>query len=60
MHCAITGNLPGVVLFGRILPSLRLPPETEMQAFYDENDVSNISPHAVAEAIQKQWQRRAG
>ena len=52
MHCAIAADLPGVALFGRVLPSLRLPPETEMQAFYDAIDVNRIPPQAVAEAVR--------
>jgi heptosyltransferase-2 len=59
MHCAFAASLRGVVLFGRVLPSLRLPPETDIQAFYDARDINNISPQAVAEAIHKQWQRSA-
>jgi len=55
MHCALAVNLPGVALFGRVRPSLRLPLETDMEAFYDANDVNNISPQAVAEAIRKRW-----
>ena len=59
MHCALAVDLPGVVLFGRVMPSLRLPPETKMQAFYDASKVNNISPQAVAEAIRTGWQRIA-
>ena len=59
MHCALAASLRGVVLFGRVLPNLRLPPETDIQAFYDARDINNISPQAVAEAIRKQWQRSA-
>ena len=55
MHCALAANLPGVALFGRVRPSLRVPPETEMEALYDANDVNNIAPQAVAEAIRKRW-----
>lgn len=55
MHCALAVNLPGVALFGRVQPRLRLPAETDMQAFYDASDVNNISPQAVAEAIRNQW-----
>lgn len=60
MHCAVAANLTGVVLFGRVLPSLRLPPEMDMQAFFDASDVNNISPQAVAEAIRKKWPISAG
>ena len=55
MHCAIAAGLPGVVLFGRVEPNLRLPPETAMQAFYDAEDVNNNSPQAAAEAIRARW-----
>jgi hypothetical protein len=55
MHCALAADLPGVVLFGRVAPNLRLPPETAMQAFYDAGDVNNIAPEAVAEAIRERW-----
>ena len=55
MHCAIAANLPGVVLFGRVEPNLRLPPETAMQPLYDADDVNNNSPQAVAEAIRARW-----
>jgi hypothetical protein len=55
MHCAVAANLPGVALFGRVLPSLRLPPETGMQALHDSDDVNNISPLVVAEAMRNRW-----
>ena len=55
MHCALAANLSGVALFGRVLPSLRLPPETDMQALHDSDDVNNVSPPAVAEAIRSRW-----
>jgi ADP-heptose:LPS heptosyltransferase len=55
MHCATAVNLPGAVLFGRVRPNLRLPPETDMQALYDADDVNKIPASAVAAAIQEQW-----
>jgi hypothetical protein len=55
MHCAVAADLPGVALFGRVEPNLRLPPETAMQALYDADDVNNNSPQAVAEAIRARW-----
>jgi ADP-heptose:LPS heptosyltransferase len=55
MHCALAANLPGVALFGRVLPSLRLPPETDMQALHDPDDVNKVSPLAVGEAIRNRW-----
>jgi hypothetical protein len=55
MRCALGASLPGVALFGRVLPSLRLPPETDMQALHDSDDVNNIPPPAVAEAIRNRW-----
>jgi heptosyltransferase-2 len=59
MHCAVAVDLPGVALFGKVPPNLRLPPEPAMRTFYDASDVSNISPEAVAEAIQVDWQGRS-
>jgi ADP-heptose:LPS heptosyltransferase len=55
MHCAVAADLPGVALFGRVEPNLRLPPETTMRALYDADDVNNNSPQAVAEAIRAHW-----
>ena len=55
MHCAVAANVPGVALFGRVQPNLRLPPDTEMQSLYDGSDVNNLGPQAVAEAIRTRW-----
>ena len=55
MHCASAANLPGVALFGKVEPNLRLPPDTAMQALYDVDDVNNISPQVVAEIIRARW-----
>jgi ADP-heptose:LPS heptosyltransferase len=55
MHCAVAADLPGVALFGRVEPKLRLPPETAMQALYDADDVNHNPPQAVAEAIRARW-----
>jgi heptosyltransferase-2 len=55
MHCAVAADLPGVALFGRVEPKLRLPPETALQTFYDSDDVNNNSPQTVAAAIRARW-----
>ena len=55
MHCAVAADLPGVALFGRVEPNLRLPPETAMLALYDADDVNHNPPQAVAEAIRARW-----
>jgi heptosyltransferase-2 len=58
MHCAVALGVPGVALFARLHPDLLLPPETDMQALYDGNEVNNFHPQTVAEAIREHWQRK--
>ena len=51
MHCAVALSVPGVALFARSQPNLLLPPNTDMQTFYDASQVNNIAPQAVAAAV---------
>jgi len=51
MHCAIALDVPGMALFGKILPRLRLPPQTNMSSIYDTQDVNNIPAATVADAV---------
>ncbi|HEX3624613.1 MAG TPA: glycosyltransferase family 9 protein [Verrucomicrobiae bacterium] len=51
MHCAVALNVPGVALFARFHPRILLPPQTTMDSIYDAQDVNNITPAAVTDAI---------
>lgn len=53
MHCAVALDVPGVAIFGKFLPQLYLPPQSDMQAIYDPANVNNVPASIVAEAILK-------
>lgn len=53
MHCANSLDMPGVVIFGKVLPRLYLPPQAPMHPIYDPVSVNNVKPALVAQAILK-------
>lgn len=59
MHCASALDRPGVALFGRIRPELRLPPVSGLRGLYDAADVNGNDPSIVADAILDRWRASA-
>jgi hypothetical protein len=53
MHCAAALGVPGIGLFGKIKPQLRLPPESTVRSLYHALDVNQIEPEAVANEVLK-------
>ena len=51
MHCAVALNVPGVTIFGKFQPAFYLPLRSSMATVYDEQNVNNMPPAVVAEAI---------
>jgi len=51
MHCAVALAVPGVTIFGKFQPAYYLPLLSNMVTVYDQQNVNNVPPNIVAEAI---------
>lgn len=53
MHVANALAVPGVTIFGKVLPKFYTPPQSDMQTIYHPITVDQVAPVDVAETILK-------